>query len=735
MRGFFKPFLEAEVSIVQLPSLRMKCIVFRVLILFFALDQPAKMLLFFFFLAVMAPLGSAEDVGVFYMPSWSLLDETKPWKDSFWTCLQGRDGCTSLSPGGEWGPEGRKYSTSDPYRGPFADRKPHADLGGFYLPDSPSAHKKQLQIMKANGITFFAYDWFFNRHYYHHVNFEPQKHFYYPAGWPKDDSRAGRVAVPGLTQWTVQLETLLKENAKLPASEQMKWAVNWCEDGAGTWEDFLRIGTPEEIALGRNFPGEKPSRELFLKIHEKMTRLWTDVYFSRPDYLRAPDGRPVVYWYFPQDVQSRASYYNIKLADLVQLSVRIAKEQRFPGIKFIAVNAGPTSSAFSEYGLPTTWAPKNAAAPWNGGVYAGKKLLDRYVREDIIPAGFEGQTTYVYHDFQLQENLKYTDMQDTYKKHWDLWTSSPYRSLEYQVPVAMGWDRQPAGGTWPQASGVPSHPKRDFGRATKAEFKQSLANAVAKSRTQRAGGTVMVCCWNEYTEGNHIEPSVGMGYSYVEAIKEVFLQSATASGTTKATTKTAATTAPKKQKCFGASSTVLVKRVGQVRLDRLEIGQLVQSYDPHSGKLSFSPVIGIVHENEQDRVETLELTLLRSDGTTSELIATNTHLLVVPTKEIFRQTSALAVGDLVVMADGSHAAVKKVQSALHRVRNPLTMSGLVVVDGVAASCHSVNHNQFQRVVAPLRFLYSLSPSLVKSRFVQRAIFYFDKYITPHLEKE
>lgn len=249
----------------------------------------------------------------------------------------------------------------------------------------------------------------------------------------------------------------------------------------------------------------------------------------------------------------------------------------------------------------------------------------------------------------------------------------------------------------------------------------------------------MVCCWNEYTEGNHIEPSVEMGYSYVNAIKEVFVQGQGTSNTAKPSTPAATqkpTSAPKKKKCFGASSTVLVDDVvGRVKLSDLKVGQHVQSYDPHSGKLSSTPVISIVHQDEEDHVATLTLTLLRSDGSTSKLVATHTHLIIVPSKEMFRQSSQLALGDLVLMADGSTATVKEIRETRDRVRNPLTMSGFIVVDGVAASTHSVHHDRFQHVVAPLRMLYRISPSLVKSRFVQGAIYYFDKYITPHLEAE
>ncbi|WP_373398099.1 hypothetical protein V8V91_27155 [Algoriphagus halophilus] len=32
----------------------------------------------------------------------------------------------------------------------------------------------------------------------------------------------------------------------------------------------------------------------------------------------------------------------------------------------------------------------------------------------------------------------------------------------------------------------------------------------------------MICCWNEYLEGNYIEPTEGHGFDYLESIQEVF---------------------------------------------------------------------------------------------------------------------------------------------------------------------------------------------------------------------
>ena len=116
-------------------------------------------------------------------------------------------------------------------------------------------------------------------------------------------------------------------------------------------------------------------------------------------------------------------------------------------------------------------------------------------------------------------------MRKTYKGHWLKW-SEYFKNdpeFEYQVPVAMGWNMKPMGGTWPQTTGFPSEPLKDEVISNKSTFVQKLLDAqqVSEKYQSNNGNTVMVCCWNEYLEGNHIEPSVGHGFDYLEAIKEV----------------------------------------------------------------------------------------------------------------------------------------------------------------------------------------------------------------------
>lgn len=466
-----------------------------------------------------------ELVGVYFMPSWNTSPDPAVDRDSFWSCLEDPKNCSSLQNPGIWGPRGRIYNAKYPYEGPYLNRKPVKELKGFYNRADPEVAKKQLQYMKSYGLDFFAYDWFFGRHYYHHLYFGPQSKIYYPKGGKIDPNRDGRVAVPGLIEWGDQLEVLLAENAKLPKKEQMKFAINWCDDSDERWKLWLKIGSPEELARKANYEGEKPTKELYLQVHQKITQLWIDQYFSREDYLKGPDGRPIIYFYFPQDAESRAAYYGLTLQDLLNLSQETAKKSGLPGIKFIAVMAGPMLDRERMYGLPTQWKPKNPNRPWEGGEYQKRQLLQEYVPR-LKSMGFEGMTGYVYHNFMEKDNRSYADMRETYRGHWKRWSDqfAADPNFEYQVPVAMGWDMRPAGGTWPQQTGFPSEPYKDKVHSTKETFTAKLKEAQQVSRKYRPsnGNTVMICCWNEYLEGNYIEPTEGHGFSYLEAIKEVF---------------------------------------------------------------------------------------------------------------------------------------------------------------------------------------------------------------------
>src|SRR5690606_39517955 len=110
-----------------------------------------------------------------------------------------------------------------------------------------------------------------------------------------------------------------------------------------------------------------------------------------------------------------------------------------------------------------------------GGNYADKLLFQDYVPR-LKGMGFEGLTAYVYHSYYGQYNFSYKDMRNTYKGHWEKWSKFFQNDpgFEYQVPVAMGWNMKPMGGTWPQTTGFPSEPLKDEVISNKSSFKQKV---------------------------------------------------------------------------------------------------------------------------------------------------------------------------------------------------------------------------------------------------------------------
>jgi hypothetical protein len=189
------------------------------------------------------------------------------------------------------------------------------------------------------------------------------------------------------------------------------------------------------------------------------------------------------------------------------------------------------STEVAAYGLPSRWEPLDKTAPWKGGTYTGRVSLQKYT-DTLLANGFEGLTSYLYHNYSAVDNrasspnfvnTSYSEMLKTYRAHWNHWLGKFKSSsqFDYQIPVAMGWDNRPNGGTWYNpVTGKPTEPKKDFGHGGKQGFKTALQEA--KSISNKSKKNITICCWNEYTEGNYIEPTIGSGYAFVEAIKEVF---------------------------------------------------------------------------------------------------------------------------------------------------------------------------------------------------------------------
>ena len=95
--------------------------------------------------------------------------------------------------------------------------------------------------------------------------------------------------------------------------------------------------------------------------------------------------------------------------------------------------------------------------------------------------------------------------------------------LPMNITVAQGWDSSPRT--------VPSDMYDDIGypfswitdKKNVADFRRALIAARDFYRSGRfTGDFITLTTWNEWTEGNFMEPSVEDGYAYLEAVRDVF---------------------------------------------------------------------------------------------------------------------------------------------------------------------------------------------------------------------
>ena len=489
-------------------------------------------------------------VGMFFMPFWNLditVDGKQKTVNWFWGCLKESwitDCLFTKSP--LWGPNGRDYSGET--RPDMSLKEP---LRGFYEPNDQKVIAEQIAEMKGHGVDYLIYDWFWGRHYYHDLS------LYYPAQWQtsplasseyglRPDRRDGvtvsnllRIRVPGMELHADQLHTIVNTLESLPPEERIRFALNWCDDSYDGWMNWLKAGQVGSGTLDKlppwyiasNMPEEKHSKELFLRVHEKMVNLWVDQYFSKSFYLKDDSGRPIVYHMYNDNTMAWASAYGITIRNLVDLSNKVARERGLPGIKFISVGSENGSTNPTEvqngYGMKTRWTPKYADQTlWFQGGSDSSFVSRLDYTKKVMNEGYEGLSAYVYYSYTqpnnaLSFNTSYDLFIQNYKNNWAYWQSQlgSLPKFELHVPTSVGWDMSPAGGYYYDKSGKASFKAMDIGHLPVDKYKHLLESAKAVPGTKY----VTLCCWNEYVEGNILEPTKGTGTNYLEAIKDTFM--------------------------------------------------------------------------------------------------------------------------------------------------------------------------------------------------------------------
>ena len=158
--------------------------------------------------------------------------------------------------------------------------------------------------------------------------------------------------------------------------------------------------------------------------------------------------------------------------------------------------------------------------------------------------------------------------------------------------------------------------------------------------------------------------------------------------------------------CFGTDELVTVGTDSeQCRIGDVKVGDLLYTTTPNDE-------VWYVHHGDG----LMPLLCLKISDSTS-LRVTNHHLLSTPAG--MRAAGDLKAGDaLQKQTDGgliSFAEVVEITHTCGTVIAPITMSGMIRVNGVVASCYAYGtHDVMHLTLTPLRFLYRVSPQLATS---------------------
>jgi hypothetical protein len=148
-----------------------------------------------------------------------------------------------------------------------------------------------------------------------------------------------------------------------------------------------------------------------------------------------------------------------------------------------------------------------------------------YWVKDFAPKnGLDALSAYNYHRAILGKDSRadsvplsnnYQELTSIYEQNWNWMATNS--SLPFITPVTAGWDSRPLGSNTPH----------DNCLSTPESFKLQLlaAKKFIESHPRSSLRNVVICAWNEYSEGAFIEPTKKWGFEYLTIIKKVFVTS------------------------------------------------------------------------------------------------------------------------------------------------------------------------------------------------------------------
>ena len=211
-----------------------------------------------------------------------------------------------------------------------------------------------------------------------------------------------------------------------------------------------------------------------------ITQTWIDKYFPRSEYYRI--GRmPVIIVRNPDILAANLGGSAKQGLDAAR---QLAKAAGFNGIYFIA--------ATSDVAQPSQ-------------IQVSQLLADGY---DAL-SGYSSSRAGTFNPDESPYSLEVSGLPSL----WDAYIAAS--TIPYIVPASPGFDLRP----WASYT-APNELVRTGSTAT--QFEQMLQQARSRIDAGKAPRVVLIEAWNQFGEGSYVEPTVGRGFSYLDAIRNAF---------------------------------------------------------------------------------------------------------------------------------------------------------------------------------------------------------------------
>jgi len=169
--------------------------------------------------------------------------------------------------------------------------------------------------------------------------------------------------------------------------------------------------------------------------------------------------------------------------------------------------------------------------------------------------------------------------------------------------------------------------------------------------------------------------------------------------------------------CFPEDAVLALDSGREVVMKDLKVGDKVAT------QFGFSEVYAFLDKKVNDLVVYEQISFADEHDEIRNIRLTSEHLILAKrgeSKEVFVMAEDVQVGDFIYRQIGEKSrpviVVSKQRVEATGAYTPATLDGTIIVDGIVSSSYAVvDHNIAHSILAPLRWTYYLSPSLVKSQ--------------------